>query len=160
MVNYAHPDALVTPQWVADHADDPMVRLIEVDVDFSNYQKGHIAGAVGFDWQKDLQEQPVRDAVSRARLEDLLGRAGVGNDSTVVLYGDNNNWFAAWALWILQYYGHSDARLMNGGRIKWELEGRPYTMEAPKVTPMTYTTRDPDSGIRAFRDFVGQSVGR
>ncbi|MBI2910628.1 MAG: sulfurtransferase [Chloroflexi bacterium] len=160
MTDYAHPEALVNTQWVADHANDPKVHLIEVDVDFSNYQKGHIAGAVGFDWQKDLQAQPVRDMVSNAELEALLGKAGVSNDSTVVVYGDANNWFAAWALWVMKYYGHSDVRLMNGGRIKWEQEGRAYTTDVPTVTSVTYRGKGPDASLRALRDLVRESVGR
>ncbi|HLZ81790.1 MAG TPA: rhodanese-like domain-containing protein, partial [Ktedonobacteraceae bacterium] len=105
---YTHSEVLVDADWVQAHLNDPKVRLIEVDVDSSAYDQGHIPGAVGFNWQKELQDQVVRAPLSPEHLEELLGRAGVGNDTTVILYGDNNNWFAAWALWILKYYGHAD----------------------------------------------------
>ena len=116
---YAHPEVLVDADWVEAHLRDPQVRLIEVDVDTSAYEQGHIPGAVGFNWQKELQDQIVRSPLNKEHLERLLGNAGVDNTTTVVLYGDNNNWFAAWALWILKYYGHQDARLLDGGRVKW-----------------------------------------
>lgn len=114
--NYAHPEALVDADWVQAHLTDSTIRLIEVDVDTSAYEQGHIPGAVGLNWQKELQDQVVRAPVSKERLEELLSRAGVTSDTTIVLYGDNNNWFAAWALWILKYYGHNDVRLLDGGR--------------------------------------------
>ena len=124
MADYAHPDSLVDTQWVADHGSDANVRLIEVDVDTSAYEQGHIAGAVGWNWQSQLQQSVRRDLVSKSEMEELLGSSGVSNDTTVVLYGDNSNWFACWAFWQMKYYGHADVRIMNGGRAKWEA-GRP-----------------------------------
>src|SRR5579864_6242223 len=113
---YAHSEALVDADWVQAHLNDPAVRLIEVDVDTAAYEQGHIPGAVGFNWQQELQDQVMRAPLSKEQLEALLSSAGVSNDTTIVLYGDNNNWFAAWALWILKYYGHRDVRLLDGGR--------------------------------------------
>jgi thiosulfate/3-mercaptopyruvate sulfurtransferase len=151
MAEYKHPEVLVTTEWAAQHGNDPNVRLVEVDVDTSAYDQGHIAGAVGWNWQTQLQDGVRRDLISKAELEQLLGRAGISNDTTVILYGDNNNWFAAYALWQLKYYGHKDVRLMNGGRKKWVEEKRPLTTEAPKVTPTTYRATGPDESIRARR---------
>jgi thiosulfate/3-mercaptopyruvate sulfurtransferase len=151
---YANPDVLVDAAWVEQHLNDPNVRLIEVDVDTSAYEQGHIPGAVGFNWQKELQDQIVRAPVSKAQLEDLMSRAGVNNDTTVVLYGDNNNWFAAWALWLLKYYGHQDVRLLNGGRIKWLADKREITTEVPSYPRTNYTASEPQTDIRAFRDYI------
>jgi len=151
MADYAHPEVLVSTQWVADHLTDPTVRVIEVDVDTSAYGQGHIPGAVGWNWQTQLQDSVRRDLVDKAGFEKLCGQAGIANETTVVLYGDNHNWFAAWALWQFKYYGHGDARLMNGGRKKWIEEKRPLTTEAAKVKPATYTAKEPDNSIRAFR---------
>jgi thiosulfate/3-mercaptopyruvate sulfurtransferase len=158
---YAHPEVLVDADWVEAHLHDPQVRLIEVDVDTTAYDQGHIPGAVGFDWKKELQDQIVRSPLSKEHLEELLGRAGVSNDTTVVLYGDNNNWFAAWALWILKYYGHKDARLLDGGRVKWLADKREITTEVPSYPATTYHAGAPDTEIRALRDqvlgWLGQS---
>lgn len=154
MAEYAHPEVLVTTQWAADHASDPKVRLIEVDVDTTAYDQGHIAGAVGWNWQTQLQDNVRRDLIEKSALERLLGQSGVSNDTTIVLYGDNNNWFAAYALWQLKYYGHKDVRLMNGGRKKWVEEKRPLTTEAAKVTPTAYRAPEPDESIRAYREDV------
>ncbi|HEX4004464.1 MAG TPA: sulfurtransferase [Candidatus Acidoferrales bacterium] len=154
MADYAHPEVLVTTQWVADHAKDPKVRLVEVDVDTTAYDQGHIAGAVGWNWQTQLQDNVRRDLIEKSALEKLLGGSSVTNDTTVVLYGDNNNWFAAYALWQLKYYGHKDVRLMNGGRKKWVEEKRPLTTEVSKVTPATYRAGEPDESIRAYREDV------
>ncbi len=158
---YAHPEVLVDADWVEAHLQDPQVRLIEVDVDTTAYEQGHIPGAVGFDWKKELQDQIVRSPLSKEHLEELLGRAGVSNDTTVVLYGDNNNWFAAWALWILKYYGHEDARLLDGGRVKWLAGKREITTQVPSYPVMTYHAGAPDTEIRALRDqvlgWLGQS---
>jgi thiosulfate/3-mercaptopyruvate sulfurtransferase len=156
---YANPDVLVDADWVEQHLNDPNVRLIEVDVDTSAYEQGHIPGAVGFNWQKELQDQIVRAPVSKAQLEDLLSRAGVNNDTTVVLYGDNNNWFAAWALWLLKYYGHQDVRLLNGGRIKWLADKREITTDVPSYPRTNYTAKDPQTDIRALRDYVLGHLG-
>jgi thiosulfate/3-mercaptopyruvate sulfurtransferase len=158
---YAHPEVLVDADWVEAHLHDPQVRLIEVDVDTTAYDQGHIPGAVGFDWKKELQDQIVRSPLSKEHLEELLGRAGVDNDTTVVLYGDNNNWFAAWALWILKYYGHKDARLLDGGRVKWLADKREITTEVPSYPATNYHASAPDTEIRALRDqvlgWLGQS---
>jgi len=158
---YAHPEVLVAADWVEAHLHDPQVRLIEVDVDTTAYEQGHIPGAVGFDWKKELQDQIVRSPLSKEHLEELLGRAGVSNDTTVVLYGDNNNWFAAWALWILKYYGHEDARLLDGGRVKWLADKREITTQVPSYPVTTYHAGTPDTEIRALRDqvlgWLGQS---
>jgi len=154
MSEYAHPEVLVSTQWAADHQNDPKVRLIEVDVDTTAYDQGHIAGAVGWNWQTQLQDNIRRDLIDTAALEKLLGQSGVGNDTTVILYGDNNNWFAAYALWQLKYYGHKDVRLMNGGRKKWLEEKRPLTTDAAKVTPATYRTTGPDESVRARKEDV------
>ncbi len=156
---YAHPDVLVDAEWVEQHLQDPNVRLIEVDVDTSAYEQGHIPGAVGFNWQKELQDQIVRAPVSKAQLEDLMSRAGVSNDTTVVFYGDNNNWFAAWALWLLKYYGHKDVRLLNGGRVKWLADKREITTEVPSYAPTTYTASEPQADIRALRDYILGHLG-
>ncbi len=157
---YTHPEALVDAEWVQAHLTDPTVRVIEVDVDTTAYEQGHIPGAVGFNWQKELQDQVMRAPVSKEQLEALLSRAGVSNDTTIVLYGDNNNWFAAWALWILKYYGHRDVRLLDGGRVKWLADKRELTMEVPSYPRTTYTTHAPHSDIRAFRDQILLSLGR
>ena len=154
MADYAHPESLVSTEWVAEHGGDANVRLVEVDVDTSAYEQGHIAGAVGWNWQSQLQQPVQRDLATKEEIEQLLGSSGIGNDTTVVLYGDNNNWFAAWAFWQLRYYGHADVRLMNGGRVKWEAEGRPMTTDVPNYAATTYTASDGDESIRAYRDQV------
>lgn len=151
---YVHPEVLVDATWVEEHLHDPKVRLIEVDVDTKAYAEGHIPGAVGFNWQKELQDQLRRSPVSQANLEQLLSNAGVSNDTTIVLYGDNNNWFAAWALWILKYYGHQDVRLLDGGRVKWLADKREITSEVPSYARTSYKTSVPNENIRAYRDQV------
>jgi len=157
---YAHPEALVDADWVEAHLNDPKVRLIEVDVDTNAYDQGHIPGAVGFNWKKELQDQVVRAPLSKEHLEELLGRAGVSNDTTIVLYGDNNNWFAAWALWILKYYGHEDVRLLDGGRVKWLADKREITTEVPSYSQATYHAGEPKTDIRALRDQVLSQIGQ
>ena len=148
--HYAHPEALVSTAWVAEHLNDPNVRIVEVDVDTTAYEQGHIPGAVGWNWSTQLCDTLVRDVVPKAYLEQLLGESGIGNDTTIVLYGDNNNWFAAWAFWQLKLYGHEDARIMDGGRKKWLEEGRELTTEVPRFEPRRYRAKDPDLRIRAF----------
>ncbi len=157
---YTDPEALVDAEWVQAHLTDPTVRLIEVDVDTTAYEQGHLHGAVGFNWQKDLQDQLVRAPVSKEQLEAMLSRAGVNNDTTIVLYGDNNNWFAAWALWILKYYGHRDVRLLDGGRVKWLADKRELTTEVPSYPRTSYAAQAANSDIRAFRDQILLSLGR
>ena len=154
MAEYSHPESLVTTDWVAEHGDEANVRLVEVDVDTSAYDEGHIAGAVGWNWQSQLQASLRRDLISGTELEALLGVAGIDNNTTVILYGDNNNWFAAWAFWQLKYYGHSDVRLMNGGRAKWVADGRPLTAAAPSHAAKSYRASEPNQDIRAYRDAV------
>jgi thiosulfate/3-mercaptopyruvate sulfurtransferase len=154
MAEYAHPEVLVSTQWAAEHLNDPKVRLIEVDVDTSAYDQGHIEGAVGWNWQTQLQDHIRRDLIDKASIEKLLGDAGVSNDTTLALYGDNNNWFAAYAFWQLKYYGHKDVRLINGGRKKWVEEKRPLTTDASKVTPTTYKATGPDESLRARKEDV------
>ncbi|MFQ5912667.1 MAG: sulfurtransferase [Nitrospinota bacterium] len=157
---YTHPEMLVSTEWVAEHKDDPNVRLLEVDVDTKAYEEGHVPGAVGINWQTQLQDQLRRDLASRKNFEELMGGNGIAPDTTVILYGDNNNWFAAWALWQLKRHGHKDVRLMNGGRVKWVAEGRELTKEAPKITSTSYEAQDPDDSIRAKRDQVIDAVSK
>jgi thiosulfate/3-mercaptopyruvate sulfurtransferase len=157
---YKNPDVLVDADWVEAHLNDPHVRLIEVDVNTRSYDEGHIPGAVGFNWQKELQDQVVRAPVDKEHLEALLSSAGVSNDTTIVLYGDNNNWFAAWALWILKYYGHKDVRLLDGGRVKWLADKREITSDVPSYAPTAYKVGETNSAIRIFRDQVLNTLGR
>ena len=154
MAEYSHPESLVTTDWVAEHGNDANVRLVEVDVDTSAYDEGHIAGAVGWNWQSQLQASLRRDLISGPELEALLGVAGIDNNTTAILYGDNNNWFAAWAFWQLKYYGHGDVRLMNGGRAKWVADGRPLTTDAASHAAKSYRASEPNQDIRAYRDAV------
>ena len=151
---YAHPEVLVDTAWVAERRDDPKVKLVEVDVDTNAYDTGHIKGAIGLDWRKDLQARPVRDLLSKEELEKLLSGRGISADDTVIVYGDNNNWFAAWFVWNLKYYGHQDVRLINGGRKKWQDEGRELVTEPPQTKPATYKASGPERKIRALRDEV------
>ena len=158
MEDYAHPEMLVSTDWVAAHAGDASVRIVEVDVDTGSYDEGHIPGAVGWAWDSQLCDTVRRDIVPREAFERLMSQSGIANDTTVVLYGDNNNWFAAWALWQLKIYGHADARLMNGGRVKWLAEGRGLAAEKPAVAPARYEAAEPDFSIRAFLPQVVESV--
>ena len=158
---YANSEALVESDWVEQHRNDPNVRLIEVDVDTTAYDRGHIPGAVGWNWKLQLQHQVVRDLPDRETLEQLLGESGVGPDSTVVLYGDNNNWFAAYAYWALKYNGLDSVKLLNGGRIKWEKEGRELTTEAPQVPKTEFKfSGPPREEIRAYREDVQAAIGQ
>ena len=158
MADYAKPDVLVDTEWVAQHGQDQNVRLLEVDVDTTAYDQGHIGGAVGINWKSQLQDGVRRDLTSKADFEKLMSESGVGNDTTVVVYGDNNNWFATWAYWQLKYYGHKDARVMNGGRAKWLAEGRPTTTDAPSHAAASYTAEEPDCSIRALRDYITSNL--
>lgn len=160
MAEYKHPEVLVSTTWAAEHLQDPKVRFVEVDVDTSAYDQGHISGAVGWNWQSQLQDNIRRDLIDKAALEALLGKSGISNDTTVVLYGDNNNWFAAYAFWQLKYYGHQDVRLINGGRKKWLEEKRALTKDTPKVAPATYRATNPDESIRARKEEVLAAVER
>jgi len=154
MADYKHPEVLVSTEWVAQNLTAPNTRLVEVDVDTTAYAQGHIPGAVGWNWQTQLQDNIRRDLIDRSALEALLGKSGITNDTTVLLYGDNNNWFAAYAFWQLKYYGHKDVRLINGGRKKWLEERRATTTEPANVAPTTYKAGDVDESIRARRDEV------
>jgi thiosulfate/3-mercaptopyruvate sulfurtransferase len=158
-IGYVHPEALVDVEWLQEHLADSTVRIIEVDVDTTAYEQGHIPGAVCLSWQRDLQAQIIRAPISKERLEALLSRIGVSNDTTVVLYGDHHNWFAAWTFWLLKYYGHQDVRLLNGGRVKWFAEKREITTQVPSYPPAHYTAQAPRNSIRAFRDQVLLSLG-
>ncbi len=160
MSDYAHPEVLVSTQWVADHGNDANVRLVEVDVDTSAYDQGHVAGAVGWNWQTQLQDGVRRDILDKTQFEALMGRSGITPETTVVLYGDNNNWFAAYALWMMKYFRHKDVRLMNGGRKLWLIEKRPVTQDAPQVKATSYSTSGPDASIRALRENVFDILNR
>jgi len=154
MSEYKHPETLVSTQWAAEHLNDPNIRLVEVDVDTTAYDQGHIPGAVGWNWQSQLQDNVRRDLIDQGALEALLGQSGISNDTIILLYGDNNNWFAAYAFWQLKYYGHKDVRLINGGRKKWVEEKRPLTTEATKVATAKYRAAGPDETIRARKEDV------
>jgi len=152
---YAHPDVLVSTAWVNEHLNDPSIRIVEVDYDpIANYYEGHIPGAVLFDWKKDMNHPVVRDILTKEQLEDLLSRNGISNETTIILYGDYNNWFAAFAFWILKYYGVEKVKLMDGGRKKWILEGRPLTKEIPKYPRAVFKAKEPDETIRVYMDYV------
>jgi thiosulfate/3-mercaptopyruvate sulfurtransferase len=151
--------ALVTADWVEEHLDDDGIVLIEVDEDTTAYDGGHIKGAIKLDWTTDLQDQVRRDFVTKAEFEALLSERGVSNDDTIVLYGGNNNWFAAYAYWYFKLYGHDDVKLLDGGRKKWELDGRELTDKATERDRTSYTAKDQDKSIRAFRDEVVDAIG-
>ncbi len=154
MSEYKHPEVLVSTESVAQNLNAPNTRLVEVDVDTTAYDQGHIPGAVGWNWQTQLQDNVRRDLIDKAALEKLLGESGISNDTAILLYGDNNNWFAAYAFWQLKYYGHQNVKLINGGRKKWLEEKRPLTKDASKVTPATYRVTGINESLRAFRDDV------
>lgn len=152
--DYAHPEYLVETEWVAEHLDDPKVRIIESDEDILLYELGHIPGAIKVDWFTTLQHPVRRDFIGMEDFEKLCSENGISNDTTVVFYGDKSNWFACYAFWLFQYYGHENARIMNGGRAKWEQEGRPMTKEVPHYPKAEYQAKEPAKDIRAFRDDV------
>lgn len=163
MTTYAHPEVLVTTGWLADHLRDPKVRIVEVDVDTSAYNEGHIPGAIAWAWNTQLADQVRRDILSQPDFEQLQAHSGISNDTTVVLYGDNNNWFAAWAFWQAKIYGHRDVRILDGGRKKWIAEGRELTKDVPAYPRANYKASAPDLTIRAFlpqvQEFVGHKRG-
>jgi len=155
MSGYAHPEALVDTAWVAEHLNDPKVRIVECDEDILLYDQGHIPGAVKIDWVGELNDPIIRDYLDRERFEQLMVSKGISNDTTVVFYGDKHNWWATYALWVFKLFGHPDARIMNGGRAKWIAEGRPLTREVPSYPPGEYHAPERnDAAIRAFRDQV------
>jgi thiosulfate/3-mercaptopyruvate sulfurtransferase len=157
---YANPEALVETDWLEEHLKDPGIRVIEVDEDTSAFDKGHISGALGWNWSTDLHAPLGRDYLDRGALSELLGAAGVSDDTTVVLYGANNNWFAAYAYWILKLRGFGNVKLLNGGRKKWELESRELTAQVPAVSPTSFTVSGPERAqIRALRDEVLERAG-
>ncbi|TQN27570.1 thiosulfate sulfurtransferase [Haloactinospora alba] len=152
-------DALVDADWVEAHLNDDNVVLVEVDEDTTAYDKGHIPGAVKIDWKEDLQDPVRRDFIDKTGFERLLSQRGISNDDTVVLYGGNNNWFAAYAYWYFKLYGHQDVKLLDGGRKKWELDSRTLTEEVPERPATDYTAQEQDTSIRAFRDEVVDAIG-
>jgi len=158
---YVHPGVLVSTDWVADHLDDDGVRIVESNEDVLLYDTGHIPGAVKVDWHNDLNDPLVRDYVDPDRFKELMDEKGIGRDTTVVFYGDKNNWWATYAFWVFKLFGHPDCRVMDGGRAKWEAEGRPMTKDVPEYESRDYPVpgRD-DAPIRAFRDEVLDHVGK
>ena len=160
-MSYVHPEYLVDTDWVAAHSDDPQVRIIESDEDPLLYAVGHIPGAVQVDWFSTLQHPLRRDFLTQEKFEEVASKLGITSDTTVVFYGDKSNWFACYALWLFQYYGHKNVRIMNGGRLKWEKENRPLVKDVPSYTATTYKAKKADKSIRAFRDEVlKQSNGK
>ena len=161
MNGYANPEVLVDTDWVAAHLDDPQVRLLESNEDVLLYETGHIPGALKLDWVGDLNDPVVRDYLDKSHFEALMSRLGIANDTTVVFYGDKNNWWATYALWVFKLFGHEDARILNGGRKKWIDEGRPLTTKVPQYPPTVYRAKERnDAEIRAFRDEVLNSLGK
>lgn len=160
MAAYAFPDTLVSTDWVAQRPADPKVRIVEVDVDTSAYGEGHVPGAIAWAWNKQLCDTVQRDILPREAFERLMAESGIGNDTTVVLYGDNNNWFAAWAFWQLKIYGHQDVRIMNGGRNKWIAESRELSTDVPKPARTRYRAAQPDLSLRAFLPQVQDALKR
>lgn len=153
-MSYAHPEYLVDTEWVANHLNDPNVRIIESDEDPLLYSIGHIPGAVQVDWFSTLQHPLRRDFLTKETFEEVASKLGITNDTTVVFYGDKSNWFACYALWLFQYYGHQNVKIMNGGRTKWEQENRPLVKEVPSYPATTYKAKTADKSIRAYRDDV------
>ncbi len=151
--------ALVTADWVAENLNNPHVAIIEVDEDTTLYAQGHIENAITFNWREDLQDGLRRDIISKEGFELLLSKSGIANDTTVILYGGNNNWFAAYAYWYFKLYGHQDVRLLDGGRKRWELDARPFVTEVPTRTATRYVAKDQDLSLRAFRDEVVAAIG-
>ena len=150
----AHPESIVETDWVAEHLGDDNLAVVEVDVDTAAYEQGHIPGAVGWNWTSQLNDAVTRDILSKEQMQRLLGESGILKSSSVVLYGDNNNWFATYAFWQMKLYGHKRVMIMNGGRQKWIDEGRELTTEVPTPMRRTYRASDPDVSIRATRDYV------
>jgi thiosulfate/3-mercaptopyruvate sulfurtransferase len=154
----ATPDVLVSTDWVKQHLGDATIRVVEVDVDTAAYDQGHVPGSLGWNWTTELCDTLVRDIIPPKKFEELMSKSGIGNDTTVVLYGDNNNWFAAWAFWQMKIYSHRDVRIMNGGRKKWVAEGRELETAIPSISPAPYRASAPDLSIRAFLPEVQEVV--
>lgn len=159
LLNKTKNDLLVSTDWAADHLKDQGIRFVEVDVNTRSYDSGHIPGAAGWNWQKQLQDQLRRTIASKEDFQSLLRESGIDNDTTIILYGDNNNWFAAWAYWLLKYYEYDKVKLLDGGRKKWEDEGRPLTTDIPEFKPTDYTITGTNQELRAFRDDVAKTIG-
>ncbi len=160
MTGYAHPEVLVEPDWLEAHLNDPAVRIVEASEDPTLYDQGHIPSSVRLHWKNDLQDPVIRDWLPRERFAGLVGELGISDDHTAIFYGDKNNWFATYTFWLFKYYGHRDARVLNGGRDRWLREGRKVSTEVPRLPPATYQAKPPDQSIRAFRDEVLQRLGR
>jgi thiosulfate/3-mercaptopyruvate sulfurtransferase len=159
-MEYAHPNVLVSTQWINDHLNDKKIRLVEVDyIPATSYVLGHIPGAVLFDWKRDIIDSRKRDVISKEDLEKSLQRIGVNNDTTIIVYGDFKNWFATFAFWIFKYYGVKDVRLMNGSRKKWLEEDRPISVDIPSYSSGNFKASDPDKSIRAFMNYVKDVIG-
>ena len=159
-MDYVYPNVLVSTQWINDHLDDPIVKIIEVDFNpTTSYMLGHIPGALLFDWKRDLIDSNKREIISKEDLENSLQRAGINNDTTLIVYGDFKNWFATFAFWILKYYGFQDVRLMNGSRKKWFEEDRPFSLDLPNYPTGTFKASEPDKSIRAFMNYVKEAIG-
>jgi len=159
MTQYAYPDVLVETEWLARHLGDPELRIVESNENPELYAQGHIPGAIHIHWKTDLQDPVRRDWISREQLEKLLGERGIGNEHTIILYGDRNNWFATYTFWLLKYYGVEKVKILNGGRQKWIAEGRPLSTEVPRYPPTTFRAKDPDPELRAFRDEILRRLG-
>jgi len=159
-LEYAHPEVLVDTQWVEDHLKDPKIRVAEVDYDpTANYKLGHVPGAVLFDWKEDINDPLSRNILGKQAYEDLMQKGGINNDTTLILYGDFNNWFAAFAFWVFKYYGYKDIRIMNGGRKKWLEEDRPLSKDVQKYPKGNFKAAEPDKSIRVFLNYVRDSIG-
>jgi len=159
VAEYIHPEVLVSAQWVADHSNDPNVRIVESDEDVLLYEVGHIENAIKIDWQIDLQDQLIRDYIDKEKFEKLLSDKGISNDSTVVFYGDKSNWWACYAMWVFKLFGHENCLIMNGGRQKWIEEERPLTKDVPNFPKTDYKVCGTNDAIRAFRDDVVEHIG-
>jgi len=151
--------SLVSADWVAENVNNPKVVIVEVDEDTTLYEQGHIESAITFHWRDDLQDGLIRDLISKEKFEALLSKSGISNDSTVILYGGNNNWFATYAFWYFKVYGHQDVRLLDGGRKRWELDARPFVTAVPTRTATRYVAKERDNSIRAYRDEVIAAIG-
>ncbi len=157
--DYAHPQVLVSTDWVAEHIDDSSVQVVEADEDVGLYDTGHIPEAVKLDWKSELQSSLIRDFISQGEFETLMSEKGISNDTTVVFYGDKNNWWSCYTFWLFKLYGHADCRVMNGGRAKWIAEGKQLVKDTPSIAITNYKARAEDERIRAFRNDVKVQVG-
>jgi thiosulfate/3-mercaptopyruvate sulfurtransferase len=156
---YVNPDVLVTTEWVAQHGNDPKIRIVESDEDILLYELGHVPGAVKIDWHEDLQDRTDRDFIDSDGFDQLMSRLGIERDTTVIFYGDKNNWWAAYAYWFFRYMGHDNAKIMDGGRRKWEEEGREMTRAVPEIEPTNYSGSQIRPELRAYRDDVLKHIG-